>query len=304
MFRFVRTFKPACVPNATCSELGKMATPTVAPHQRAKPGVARWRVAPLGKRGYSACVLGCVLLFGILTASHTAGAELTLRVVDGPKLRLVGLIQRWDADGNPVKPVDPKAKIDAPDCIPGTSADGRTFRFPNLKPGRYDGVILGENRLRIDGFEFPPVLEFDPFFPGDSKIADEHREWIENDIRASRHYENKVEPLYFGGNDEVVRVLVMLIRDLPTSYEGDFPGAATIRHEVWQYTWAYGGWKKERRTRVIDRCILHRDELRQWTWLWDPRLGGIRIEKASDQLEREYKFPDLTNRELKGLYPY
>lgn len=231
-------------------------------------------------------------------------AEVTLRIRNAPPLRLVGLIQRWDRDGNPVRPVDPKAKIDSPQCISGRQRDKETWVFEGLSPGRYDAVLLGNERIRIDGFDFPPVLEFDPFFRGDMEVDEEHRKTIEDDIRASRHYENKVEPLYFGGNDEVVRVLVMLIRDLPTSYEADFPGAATIRHEIWQYTWAYGGWRKEKRTRVIDRCILHRDELRKWTWLWDPRLGGIEVKNKNDKITVEYDFPNIADRGLKGLYPY
>lgn len=247
----------------------------------------------------------CFMLFVIVGISEQLfAAEVAVRIKGAPKLRLVGLIQRWDRDGNPVRPVDPKAKIDNPQCIAGRQQDDNTWVFQKLTAGRYDAVILGEDKLRIDGFDFPPVLEFDPFFRGDAQVEEEHRETVEQDIRASRHYENKVEPLYFGGNDQVVRVLVMLIRDLPTSYEADFPGAATIRHEIWQYTWAYGGWKKEKRTRVIDRCILHRDELRKWTWLWDARLGGIEVKTANETVTLDYQFPNIADRELKGLYPY
>ena len=97
------------------------------------------------------------------------------------------------------------------------------------------------------------------------------------DIKKSPHYENRVEPLYLAGDKKAIRVLVMLLRDKPTSYEGDFPGAATIRHEIWQYSWNYGGWQKEKRTKVMDRLILNRDELRKWTWLWDAKLGGIEV---------------------------
>ncbi|WP_460183889.1 hypothetical protein [Thermopirellula anaerolimosa] len=229
-------------------------------------------------------------------------ADLTLRVGGDLAIRAVGAVRRWDQDGNPTREVDPKAKIDAPVFDATGEKSGNVWVLRNLKPGRYDLILLGEGRVRIDGFDFAPVLEFDPFFKGDSQVDEDARAWVEEDIRASRHYENKVEPLYFGGDEKTIRVLVMLIRDLPTSYEGDFPGAATIRHEIWQYSWAYGGWKKEKRTRVLDRCILHRDELRQWTWLWDPGLGGIEIGKES--VEIEYRLPDLRTKSLKGLYPY
>lgn len=229
-------------------------------------------------------------------------ADLTVRVAGNLPIRVLGAVRRWDQDGNPVREVDPKAKVDSPvlDAVAEKLGDAWVLR--NLKPGRYDLVLLGEDRVRIDGFDFAPVLEFDPFFRGDSQVSEDGRDWVEEDIRASRHYENKVEPLYFGGDDKTIRVLVMLIRDLPTSYEADFPGAATIRHEIWQYSWAYGGWKKERRTPVLDRCILHRDELRRWTWLWDLNLGGIEVGKES--IEIDYQLPDIEKRTLKGLYPY
>ena len=99
---------------------------------------------------------------------------------------------------------------------------------------------------------------------------------------------------------KVVRVLVMLIRDKPTSYT---PGAGTMRHEIWQYTWKYGGWQKEKRTRVLDRVLLQVSELRRWTWLWDARLGGIEVKGAPLNVKYELSKPSAT-RELKGLYPY
>ena len=31
---------------------------------------------------------------------------------------------------------------------------------------------------------------------------------------------------------------------------------ATVRHEVWQYTYRYGGWVKDGRTKVLDRVLM------------------------------------------------
>jgi len=55
---------------------------------------------------------------------------------------------------------------------------------------------------------------------------------------------------------------------------------ATVRHEVWQYAFRYGTWAKERRTKVLDRILLPRDELHRWTWAWEPALGGIEVGDA------------------------
>jgi hypothetical protein len=162
---------------------------------------------------------------------------------------------------------------------------------------------LGEKRLRIEGWEYAPVLEFDPFFPPTSAVADDSvREHLVDHIKKSRHYENKVEPLALGGDAKNVRILMMLIRDQKTSYEKHLPGAATMRFEIWQYDFQYGGWTKNKRTRVMHRLLLTRDELRQWTWLWEPKLGAVAM-KSSD-LTIDYSVPKRAEIKLHGLRPY
>ena len=95
---------------------------------------------------------------------------------------------------------------------------------------------------------------------------------------------------------------MMLIRDQQTSYEADSPGAATMRFEIWQYDYQYGGWTKNRRTRVMHRVLLHRDDLRKWTWLWEPKLGAIEV-KSSD-VTIDYEVPSRGESSLQGLRPY
>ena len=169
-----------------------------------------------------------------------------------------------------------------------------------IPPGKYDLVILGKGHVRIEGWEYAPVLEFDPFFPATATAKPDAREFIIDDIKKSRHYENKVEQLALGGDDKAIRVLVMLLRDLPTSYT---PGAGTMRFEIWQYTWNYGGWVKEKRTRVMHRVLLQVSELRQWTWVWEPALGGIQL--AKEPVTVKYTFPSEEQRQkLPGLHPY
>ena len=246
-----------------------------------------------------------IIAFSIVALLRPAvpadAAKLTVRLAGGEGIALVGAMHRWDQDGNALKPTNKDAIIDKPEAEAKAvkAADG-TWVFRDLKPGRYDLVLLGANKLRIEGFEYAPVLEFDPFIPGTTTCEDEAREFIENDIRKSEHYENKVEPLCLGGDKKVIRVLVQLIRDKPTSYT---PGAGTMRHEIWQYTFKYGGWQKEKRTHVLDRILLPVAELRRWTWLWDARLGGIEV--GSSPATIKYQLPKRSDeKKLKGLYPY
>lgn len=255
-------------------------------------------------RGYfSGTVLSAVL---VLWICPQAPAGRLVVEISGPadQVQFVGAFQRWDADGNLRRPVNPKARIDAPEVDAVAKQTGpNTWTFDNLAPGRWELVIMLQGKKRIEGWTYAPVLEFDPFFPPTATVEDEDdRQQIEKEIRNSRHYENKVVPLAMGGNDKAIRVLMMLLRDLPTSYEAEMPGAATLRFEIWQFTWRYGGWVKERRTRVFHRIIMHRDQLRQWTWVWDPKLGDIQVGSAPQKIV--YQLPDLSTRPLPGLYPY
>ena len=126
-------------------------------------GTSNLRFAILSLRFAVALFLGGMI-------SHAAlAADLTVELGNSQGVTSVGAIQRWDQDGNHRKLPDPKAKIDAPaaDAVAEkTGAD--TWTFKNLPTGKYDLVILAKDRVRIEGFQYVPVKEFDPFFPPDS----------------------------------------------------------------------------------------------------------------------------------------
>jgi hypothetical protein len=234
---------------------------------------------------------------------QTHAAQVTVELGPAKGVTFVGAIDRWDEEGNHRNLPDPKAKIDAPAVAAAAVDRGRgRWVFENLPKGVYDLVILADGRRRFEGFQFVPIREFDPFFAPDMPIEDETREFILDHIKQSPHYENVVEPLYLSGDKKAIRVLMMLLRNKPTTYD-EVPNAATLRHELWQYSWNYGGWQKEKRTKVMDRIIMDRNELRQWTWLWDSKLGGLEV--AGRPRTIKYQLPKPGGaRTLKGLYPY
>jgi len=253
------------------------------------------------RRTVLSLAVSCLLLAGRPLA---LGAKVTVDLGrSGGNVTFVGAMNRWDEDGNARREVNPKQKIDAPEVdAKAVHAGEGKWVFNNLAPGKYDLVILARDRIRVEGWYYTPVLEFDPIFPPTATTDDETAEFIVDHIKKSPHYENKVVPLYLGGDKKAVRILVMLIRDKVTSYESESAGAATMRHEIWQYDWNYGGWVKNRRTRVLDRILMHRDELRKWTWLWDPTLGGIEVKNRP--LTVTYQIPPTGDQKLKGLRPY
>ncbi|MGM0489240.1 MAG: hypothetical protein ACQESR_21075 [Planctomycetota bacterium] len=231
----------------------------------------------------------------LLAAPDVRAGALTVVLKNSKDVARVGVVNRWDRDGNPRAPVDPKAKISAPRfTATATRAGPGRWVFSDLPPATYDLIILLRDRVRIEGFHYPPVLEFDEFLEHEGNVPPDVRETIESDIAQSRHYENKVTPLYMSGNEKRVRVLVQLLRDKPTSYDGQYgEQVATLRHEVWQFTNNYGGWAKEKRTRVLDRVLMGKAQLRQWTWVWTPRLGGVDV--GEDKAVVKYTIPEQWN---------
>ncbi len=247
-------------------------------------------------------VLGTAPLWGLPAAP---AGELVVSLGTSENVTMVGAIQRFDDDGKPRAPVDPNAKIDRPRVdAQAERGDGGRWVFRDLAAGTYDLVILTSRRGRVEGFRYPPITEFDPFLPPDARPPDdETRDLIVRDIAKARHYENKVAPLYLAGNDKQVRILIQLVRDQPTSFDGDFGApVATVRHEIWQYTNNYGGWIKDRRTEVLDRVLLPKAEFHRWTWVWEPKLGGIQVGRkpASVSYELPRRFDPQTAR---GWFP-
>jgi hypothetical protein len=139
-------------------------------------------------------------------ASPAHAAKLTVTIANGDAVTMVAAIQRWDEDGNERKKINKDAKIDKPEADAlAQKDDQRNWVFENLPEGRCDLVILAGTKRRIEGFDYPPVLEFDPFFPSNATVEEETRDFIVDHIKKSPHYENKVEPLYFGGDKKAVR---------------------------------------------------------------------------------------------------
>jgi hypothetical protein len=53
----------------------------------------------------------------------------------------------------------------------------------------------------------------------------------------------------------------------------------------------------------MDRIVMDRNELRKWTWAWDPKLGGIEV--GDRPIRIQYSLPNPSGeRKLKGLYPH
>jgi hypothetical protein len=115
---------------------------------------------------YAICNLqfAFLIIFGLIVPRAAPAAELTVELGNSQDVTFVGAIFRWDQDGNHRKLPDAKAKIDAPAAdATARQTYGGKWIFKDLLPGKYDLVVLAKDRIRIEGFQFVPVKEFDPF---------------------------------------------------------------------------------------------------------------------------------------------
>ena len=175
----------------------------------------------------------------------------------------------------------------------------RPLGVRRLPPGKYDLVILAGPRLRIEGWQYAPVKEFDPFFPPTATTDDETRDFITDDIAKSPHYENKLVAACHGRRQE----------GGPRAGDVDTRQADQLRERQ-----PRGGHHAARDMAVFlelrrlaegaahPRAGPHfapRDELRKWTWLWDPKLGGIEV--TSQDATIKYELPSQAGlKKLRG----
>ena len=240
-----------------------------------------------------------VIAVYVLFMSTSFAADLTVEL-DPPldDVSFFGAVRRWDPDGNPLVEIDTKARITEPqvDKVAEKKANNR-YVFKDLAPGVYDLVIIqADKKVRREGWRYAPVLDFDPILPPTAKVekydedADqlvEDRDTIDaitKEIEGSRHYENRVEIIAMGGippkkgerSAKTVRVLMRLIRDQETSLDAN---SATYRIEIWQFDNKNGSFVKNKKTQVMHRILMPRDELNAWKWDWYPSLGNIEVAK-------------------------
>ena len=86
----------------------------------------RSAVRPL-PAGRPCCWLIMALLCAASAPTWLPAASLNVEVSNDVRVTFLGAIGRWDADGNPRRPVDPKAKVDAPwvDAVAKQETAGR-----------------------------------------------------------------------------------------------------------------------------------------------------------------------------------
>lgn len=247
---------------------------------------------PLARRLLA--ILMTVTLIAFVPQAAPAG-ELVVKVQPAEKVEWIGVVRRFNQDGTLARPVDPKARLDAPHCDARSAGASATFR--DLPAGTYDVIVFLKDGTRLEGYHWPIFNEFDD--PHDPAFAspppDDVAALIREKISETRYYENRVSVLAMAGDEQQVRVLMQLLRDRATSFDAQFGApVATLRYEVWQFSNNFGGWTRDRHSKVLHRVLDAKSRVLKQTWLWDPSLGGVEVSRAGTAT-LEYAVPSLPN---------
>jgi len=170
-------------------------------------------------------------------------------------------------------------------------ATGR-FHIGNLDPGTYDlrvyvpgGWIDGAN-LRLE----------DRQRTGKPLAEDDIKEILDKIANFPDRFVDIIRPLAIAGTDRHAKVLVEKIRY--RQFHSGKPGERVWRVEIWNYTNHYGGWVKDQHGWLVLSRIrapfgrTTAEYLRNLLWLFDPALGGIRVEKDRAITDFRYRVPD------------
>ena len=68
----------------------------------------------------------------------------------------------------------------------------------------------------------------------------------------------------------------------PTQYYGGRRRCCRVRH----------GWTRDKQSKVLHRILEARAKQQQRTWLWDAKLGGMKVTDSADAMRIEYQLPD------------
>jgi hypothetical protein len=184
------------------------------------------------------------------------------------------------------------------DLKPGTydlaveTKDGRIEGVQLEVRGESDQAVydleVGTGTLTTERFDISQYIE-----PG-QVLADEQRdELIRKKLRIDKLLErveklkkvsrfmDELTPLWVHGTRERA-VVLMDLRRVRQFYAGK-SGEAIWRVETWPFRWMYGVWHKPRKgLRVWQRQRLKADAWGDFGYVFDPRLGGIEVERGEE----------------------
>jgi len=137
--------------------------------------------------------------------------------------------------------------------------------------------------------------------PVPPELTEADRKWLIDWVNGLKIFENKKRVLDLDGTGTRARVLVEKLRDTPTTLPVKEP-TAFWRTEIFDFQKYYGGWTKEKYT-VIVRQRVSIQVFRTYRWMFEKRLGGIRVAADGVTTVPEYAVPQTLD-PARGRVPF
>ncbi|KPJ57747.1 MAG: hypothetical protein AMS16_00840 [Planctomycetes bacterium DG_58] len=137
--------------------------------------------------------------------------------------------------------------------------------------------------------------------PVPPELTEKDRKWLIDWVDKLKIFENKKRVLDLDGTGDRARVLVEKLRDRPTTLPAKEP-TAFWRVEIFHFQKYYGGWNKEKYTVIVRQRVPIR-KLRTYRWMFEKRLGGIRVAADAVTDVTEYEVPSKLD-PARGRVPY
>jgi len=195
------------------------------------------------------------------------------------------------------------------------TSGGITFPVPlrDKEPAQIGDTLLGlvslakvRDRLPRD---FDLLIEFAEGEPGEihvlpvaPEMTEKDRQWLVDWVNHLRIFENKKRVLDLGGTGDRARVLVEKLRDEPTTLPTQEP-TAFWRIEILDFRKYYGGWSSEKDYTVVVREQVPIRKFRTYRWMFEKRLGGVRVAADGVSAVPDYEVPDKLD-PARGRVPF
>jgi len=171
--------------------------------------------------------------------------------------------------------------------FPGTiNKSTGEFTIPKLENGRYDILIQLAGGGRIEGYRLKLDREYRRDKPLDEKTRAKAWKDIDSLLKVDA-FCNKIRVLSFEGNGAFV--VTMTEKARTREFHSD-KGEAIYRIEQWVLVNYTGSWKHHSHGNVVYyRKRMTKDAFSKMAWIFEPKLGGIRVRKDKDVTDVNYE---------------
>ena len=212
----------------------------------------------------------------VASVPASQAGEIVGRVSPPESVKAVSVIQRLKNTMKQIRRNETPAELDK-----------KTGEFVarGIAEGVYD-LLIETSKGAIEGVDLS--LEGG----AEKALAKEDAQQVRDRIAKMDEFMNRKKPLVLTGNDRYCKALMDLRRDRVHHMGSDL----IWRVEIWQFENLFGSWQLRgqgmKGRKVLHRVNASREKIEALSYLFEPRLGGIRVTGNQPVKLPPYQIPD------------